>query len=258
MWYLQKGPKANADVQMLRLSHIFTDVTEQTCYTIAYELSEERTVPAGTMVCRQSKRSYFNAKAEDLRSNRTAKRIGEVMRSPVAKLSPELGKLGRLGPIAESPESRQGKFMAATRDIMVQQQSEATSQLTQSYESSKECVEMLDMFVEGDETDGIYFILEGKCTIRNPRDEYNVATLQTGDFFGESESLETMGYNYFGDVWTLTPATFRIIPRRKVAKIPEYDRARMKLNCTTHHAHLSKLVAHCADRYGGNRYKIKY
>ena len=108
------------------------------------------------------------------------------------------------------------------------------------------------------ESDGFYAILEGKCTIKNTRDGYTVGTLQTGEFFGESEFLFVMGYNYFGDIVTTTPCKFHFIPREKLRRIPEYDQKRMKENCNLNKANLTKLVFTCAEKYGGNPYEIRY
>jgi hypothetical protein len=48
--------------------------------------------------------------------------------------------------------------------------------------------------------DGFYLVLEGHCIVRNHDDKYVSKRLSRSDFFGESDMLKTVGFDFFGDI----------------------------------------------------------
>ena len=85
---------------------------------------------------------------------------------------------------------------------------------------------------------GFYLILQGRCKVLNRDDGYCGKILQGGDFFGESDILKCIGYEYFGDVIVetkececlfVTQEDFMKLPIFERMSIKEYSRKREAL-----------------------------
>lgn len=100
----------------------------------------------------------------------------------------------------------------------------------------------------------LYVIVNGKCSIRHPQDNYAVGQVGVGEFFGESELLGEMGYDYFGDIIADRGATFLCIKGLK--RVVAYDLKQVKENAKKHKRKLIKMIFACTKLYGGNPYKI--
>ena len=55
------------------------------------------------------------------------------------------------------------------------------------------------------EKSGFHLITKGKCKIVNHDDKYHCKSLTNGDYFGETEILKCIGYEFFGDVYVESP-----------------------------------------------------
>ena len=51
------------------------------------------------------------------------------------------------------------------------------------------------------EKSGFYLITKGKCKVLNHDDKYYCKSLQGGDYFGESDILKSIGFEFFGDIY---------------------------------------------------------
>lgn len=76
---------------------------------------------------------------------------------------------------------------------------------------------------------GLYFITRGYCVVRNHDDGYCSKTLKQGDFFGESDLLKCIGYQFFGEIAADSDdVECWYIPSDQFWKIPLFEQVHMK------------------------------
>lgn len=76
--------------------------------------------------------------------------------------------------------------------------------------------------------EGFYLILDGSCIVRNHDDKYVCKKLKRSDFFGESDILKIIGFDFFGDIITETPIVCYFISKDNFNKIPLYEQNMIK------------------------------
>ncbi|CDW75604.1 tpr repeat protein [Stylonychia lemnae] len=110
------------------------------------------------------------------------------------------------------------------------------------------------------ETDGVYVIDTGKCLIVNPYDNYQISTIQRGDFFGESHELKVpvkirifyqtfiQSINYFGDIIAdKKEVTCLFISTKNFLRIPIYELEKIREMCSKK---LQSLQYTASKKYG--------
>ena len=80
--------------------------------------------------------------------------------------------------------------------------------------------------IEVDE--GFYLILEGSCIVRNHDDGFWSKKLKRSDFFGESEILKIIGFDFFGDIIADTDLNCQFISKDNFNKIPLFEKQMIK------------------------------
>lgn len=76
---------------------------------------------------------------------------------------------------------------------------------------------------------GFYLIKEGYCQVVNRDDQYRAKLLKKGDFFGESDLLQCVGYSFFGEIVADSDdVECWFIPEEKFIKIPLFEQIHMK------------------------------
>lgn len=76
---------------------------------------------------------------------------------------------------------------------------------------------------------GFYLIKQGHCLVQNHDDHYRAKVLKQGDFFGESDLLQCVGYSFFGEIVAETDdVECWYIPEERFVRIPLYEQERMK------------------------------
>lgn len=218
------------DAETLKFSHIFRDLSEQTIFLIAHELVEEYKYSPGITVMPQSLRSIIIPNSKDR------------FKFDISNLAPP-----------ELPSRQKYK----KRLSLIRRPTSLDFSLNRGASIIRKSPKG-DDHQEKKEHEGIYIIKDGKCQIRNLQDKHALTTLITGDFFGESEFLEVIGFTYFGDIITVSDVDFWFIPASKMQRIPEYDQIKMKSNCVRENERIARLIHQCSIRYGINSYDMKY
>ncbi len=71
--------------------------------------------------------------------------------------------------------------------------------------------------------EGFYLMLEGICKVTNHEDGYCSKRLKRSEFFGESDILKIIGFDFFGDVVAETDVKCYFISRDHFNKIPLFE-----------------------------------
>jgi len=104
-----------------------------------------------------------------------------------------------------------------------------------------------------EESKGFYIIVSGKCEVRSMGEVIGV--IEEKDWFGESEFLGTVGYNYLGDISTLEDCCFLYIKRKSLERIPFYDRNQMQFNVQRNKDKFKRMLSQGARIHRINPYK---
>jgi len=215
---MQKNPLAAKLVDRMLECLLFKNISEQTLYLIAHELGKEKIVSKNTMVYSMLKGSAFAKK----------KTFSIDIKASLNKHNLSLVKKDNVN-----------KDLIDICEV--------------SKKVSRKIHERLLI-----ESKGLYIILSGNCEIKNPRNDYIVSTIQTGDFFGGSDFFNEIGYDYFGNITTFQDSSFLYISKNNLKKIPLYDQQQMRVNARKNKVRLRKIIFQCTEIYGGNPYTIKY
>ena len=97
--------------------------------------------------------------------------------------------------------------------------------------------------------DGFYLINQGKCRVVNHDDGYCFQELKKGDFFGESETLKSIGFAFFGDIVADTDdVECLFIPQDEFMKTPTYEKNQIR-QYAEQRADIKMLAFQYATRY---------
>lgn len=97
----------------------------------------------------------------------------------------------------------------------------------------------------------MYFIISGKAQIINTQDDYEAKTLKKGDYFGESEIIRVIGFDFFGDVVAESETVECLfISKQNFQKIALFEQMNIK-----QHA-LKREVIHMLAYEYSRRYQI--
>lgn len=76
---------------------------------------------------------------------------------------------------------------------------------------------------------GFYMIVKGRCEVIHKSDQMRACYIQGGDFFGESEILKVVGFDFFGDIYAESDFVDCIfISLNDFHKIPLYEQTTVK------------------------------
>jgi len=207
-------------INVLMKCHLFKSITEQTLYQIVYDLAKPKTIGGGQLVHRMLKRSIFGE---------GEKKLSEYTRSYTKK----------------------------TIEHNLISNNDCNKDLADVYFTSKVFHQRIgDAYIN--ESEGLYIVISGKCEIKHPKDSYVVGIIQANDFFGESDFFKEMGYNYFGNIYTVKECKFLYLSHENLERIVEYDKKVLRVNAKKNMPRLTKMIFQCAELYGGNPYEIKY